>query len=885
MKGKKNDIKNIYFGGVDSLSLDDVDFEDSNEESTICKTKKKLDRRVNTAITCEHGKCHSMYKRRSVRLVPATVWSKILKVFPQAIAHSMESKTDECIGNCAACFQEKQQEELFPLKLTEWRDQIKLPGTLRDLYTKGGNDEEVGSITPPEIEIFLNDCALSGDASNKLTCYIVQCREIQRWRDAYDAVVKAKKARKTNNFIRNQLNELLFTSPSDDSESREWNFRSLICGDHKRSVGFPAPDNDAIRENVIELKEWLALLSAAKFGLLLEEEFRSFISSLSSLEKILHGNNSSTGLDQVTPTVSISIRGGVSRIDVQPSPCTDGCAVSLFGDEVLDNGIICKKIEEGKIAAPQAEVVPVDEDNGGSICKVIVHQIESGMSAEVAASQILLTLSSNEVEDAPNQGRRLRKRKARGSFPTHEIEMALNGNLAHFRLLLSQVSRESVCNQRLFMLPQALHHSSITELSHGSDEDTMLDLISKACGCCNAVAGGEDQTVHIIMTYTTKPNRGTGKRMTKEESDKEDAIIGILTKKACGGWKTADVAGRGKKPGKRQERGFQGLLLFMYCLLLQTCKYLNTSLLFPFNTNIIGTMLHSVTVNNSSSTEVEDNSNLEAKKVTHKDESMQQQQRPIESPPNHFDPEAKEKPNGGNETPMLIGGGVVEVKEFVDSSCQLEANANAIDVDKTKPMQQIPTPAETTTSQRRNLGPIHPQMQLPRMQMQQIPTPAQTATCHGRNLGPIHPQMQIPQMQMQQIPTPAQTATFYRRNFVPIHPQMQLPRMQMQQFPPPAHTATCRGQNLLPLLPQMQLPPGRQIIWMPVLVSVPPYASKGGGNSKSSKPSSRSKYKYRERKPRSCSICGMTTCKGSQNRTLCTENKTKQIDKMMATRR
>lgn len=90
----------------------------------------------------------------------------------------------------------------------------------------------------------------------------------------------------------------------------------------------------------------------------------------------------------------------------------------------------------------------------------------------------------------------------------------------------------------------------------------MLDLISKASGCCDTVAG-EDQTVHIIMTYdeidATKTNRGTGKRMTKEERDEEDAIIGILTEKACGGWKTANVADRGKKPGKCQERGFQGL--------------------------------------------------------------------------------------------------------------------------------------------------------------------------------------------------------------------------------------------------------------------------------------------------------------------------------------
>jgi len=270
-------------------------------------------------------------------------------------------------------------------------------------------------------------------------------------------------------------------------------------------------------------------------------------------------------------------------------------------------------------------------------------------------------------------------------------------------------------------------------------------------------------------------------------------------------------------------------------------------------------MLHSGTVNNSSSTEVEDDSNLEAKKVTHKDESMQRQQRPTESPPNHVDPEVKAKPNGGNETPMLIDGGVGEVEEFVDSSCQSEANANAIDVDKTKPMQQIPTPAETTTSQRRNSRHIHPSTQ-----MQQFPTPAQTATFYGRNFGPIHPQMQLPKKQIKPKP--------------------------MQQFPTPAHTATCRGQNLLPLLPQMQLPPRRQIIWVPFVVGDLPYASKGGGNGKSSKPSSRSKkYKYqmrtRERKARSCSICGMTTCKGSQNKRLCTKNQTKQIEKMMATRR
>jgi hypothetical protein len=570
MKGTKKEKKNIvYFGGVDSLNLDGLSIDENPKESSEqnkaeSSDNEGLDCQVNTTITCEHGKCHAMYKRRSVRLIPASVWSKILKVFPDAIPHEFEPKMEESLGNCIACFQEKQKEELFPVKLTEWRNQIKQPGTLRDLYTKGGNEGEACSNTPPEIEMFLEVCAHSGDKTNKLTCYIVQCREIQRWRDAYDCVVKAKKARKTNDFIRKQLNELLFNSFSDDAEAREWNFRSLTCDKHKRAVGFPSPDIDTINGDANKLKEWLSSLGAAKFELLLEDEFRIFITSLSSLEEILHGNNS-IGLDQVTPTLSISIQDGAPRVDVQPTPCTDGCAVSLFGDEYLDNGVICKKKEEGVAASTEAEVVPIDEDNDGPICKIFVHQIERGMNIDVAASTIALNASSNEVQEAANQRRGLRKRKAKGTFPVHEVEMAQDGNLAHFRLLLHQVSRESVRNQRLYLMSQQMDESSVTELTHVSDEETMLDLISKS-SCNDDSTVKEEQTVHIIMSYddsdsATLNKRGTGKRMTKEERDEEDAIIATLTDKACGGWKTADVVEKGKKSGSRQERGFQGTFL------------------------------------------------------------------------------------------------------------------------------------------------------------------------------------------------------------------------------------------------------------------------------------------------------------------------------------
>lgn len=562
MKGIKKGKKDVsYYGGVDDVNLEGVGTEATNQNGTSEQMKTEssdnagLDCQVNTSITCEHSKCLAMHKRRSVRLVPGSVWSKILKVFPDAISHKFEPKMEESLGNCAACFQEKQKEELFPVKLTEWRNQIKEPGTLRDLYTKGGNGGEACSNTPPEIDMFLEVCAHSGDKRNKLTCYIVQYREIQRWRDAYDCVVKAKKARKTNDFIRKQLNDLLFNFSSDDGSAREWNCRPLICDKHRRAVGFPSPDVDA-------MKQWLSSMSFAKFELLLEDEFRSFISSLSFLEAILHGE-SSTGLGQFTPTVSISIQDGAPSVNVQPTLCTDGCAVSLFGDEYLDNGIICQKEAEAVAAPAKAEVVPVEEDNDGPICKVIVHQIERGMSVDVAASSIAVNASSNEVQEATNQRRGLRKRKAKGAFPTHVVEMALDGNLAHFRLLLYQVSRESVRNQRLYIMTQQLEEPSVTELTHASDNDTMQHLILKST-CNDNFTTEEEHTIHVIMSYEdsdAQNKRGAGKRMSKEEKDEEDAIIATLSDKACGGWKTADVVGRGKKSRTRQERGFQGTFL------------------------------------------------------------------------------------------------------------------------------------------------------------------------------------------------------------------------------------------------------------------------------------------------------------------------------------
>lgn len=566
MKGIKKAKKDVsHYGGIDDVNLEGVGTEATNLIGTGEKMKTEssdnagLDCQVNTTITCEHSKCLAMHKRRSVRLVPGSVWSKILQVFPNAISHKFEPKMEESLGNCAACFQEKQKEELFPVKLTEWRNQIKEPGTLRDLYTKGGNEGDACSNTPPEIDMFLEH---SGDKGNKLTCYIVQCREIQRWRDAYDCVVKAKKARKTNDFIRKQLNDLLFNFSSDDSSARKWNFRSLLCDKHRMAVGFPSPDIDAINDDFNELKKWLSSMSAAKFELLLEDEFRSFIASLSCLEAILHGD-SSTGLGQFTPTVSISIQDGTPSVNVQPTLCTDGCAVSLFGDEYLDNGIICQK-EEGAVAAPaKAEVVPIEEDNNGPICKIIVHQIESGMNIDVAASSIAVNTSSHEAQEATNQRRGLRKRKAKGAFPNHVVEMALDGNLAHFRLLLYQVSRERVRNQRLYIMTQQLEEPSVTELTHASDDDTMQDLISKST--CNDNFTTEDEhTIHVIMSYedsAAQNKRGAGKRMSKEERDEEDAIIATLSDKACGGWKTADVVDRGKKVRKRQERGFQGTFL------------------------------------------------------------------------------------------------------------------------------------------------------------------------------------------------------------------------------------------------------------------------------------------------------------------------------------
>ena len=117
----------------------------------------------------------------------------------------------------------------------------------------------------------------------------------------------------------------------------------------------------------------------------------------------------------------------------------------------------------------------------GPLCKIHIHEIHSGLDVVVATSLIIAEISSDqETQQTSSNGRPKRSRKARGdkgSFPTLEIEMALDGNLAHFKLLLNQSKGKKLFDQRLVLISPG---SSVEaqELTKDSDRKTMKELVA-----------------------------------------------------------------------------------------------------------------------------------------------------------------------------------------------------------------------------------------------------------------------------------------------------------------------------------------------------------------------------------------------------------------------
>ena len=493
-----------------------------------------------------------MHNGRSVRLICGRVWWKINKLFSKALPHPFEYKTSNATGNCAQCHLDAEEERLLPEKLNEWTNTI-LQSALVELLRRG---KQVFKLYPSEV-----DHLLQNHAEGPLSLRAVPQADVQLWRDCFRIVEKASK--KNSDVIRKQVFDVI---PSKSL--------SLICIKHQLTAGVPSlPERG-------DVTIWLEELNRLNVELLLDDEYEGLLHSLSVLESTLHiGNGSKPPSLNIQPPPSVSIRLQERRpiVAIHPQACIYGCSSCLSDFECINLGMLSHS-SQSKRAKPAHEAEIVDEAPKGPLCKIFVHEVENGTSVDVAASSIMVNVFSNNSPSLTVTGRPRRSRKARGEegciYSTEDFEMALDGNLAHLRLLLHHYKGKKLLRQRLFLLhicsPEGKEKPSAKELTHEYNIKSMHEIAISFAHDSDSIVGStdklQDHTIHLILSYDdgvpNKPNNRT--RSNQEEIDEEDSLALALFDVACGGWKS-DVGSVsiGVKPIKRprQERGFQGTFL------------------------------------------------------------------------------------------------------------------------------------------------------------------------------------------------------------------------------------------------------------------------------------------------------------------------------------
>ena len=457
-----------------------------------------------------------MHNSQKRRLITGDMWRKISKAFPEAVAHRYEHPRDDATGNCEQCLLEKEKDKLFPQKIVEWKDNILQSETLNELLERGS--------TSPNSYPSAVDIALLHNSEEPMSCRVLHGVDVQRWRNCVD--VASKFTKKKAKASRQRLNELMFISSNSSSLGREFRFRPLTC-EHSRAVV------DIPREE--EVPSWLQKLNESGLELLFDQEYEELVQSISTLESILYYDGSANFPS--APTICLRVEESKSSTNVTPRICHRGCKFSLFNDEILEEGKIVPKPKQVKRPAKKD---PGEEAPKGPLCKIHIHQIDSGSDDLLATSLIKIDIR----------------------FPTHELEMALDGNLAYFRLLLKQNKGKKLFNQRLFLICSDSSVEAQELLPDKSNLKTMQELA--ASGSSNVEAStNSDCELHMALTYRTSnlPN-SSDRRLRLEEREGEVGLIAI----ACGGWKTADgsndvVVGGKKTKRLRQERGFRGTFL------------------------------------------------------------------------------------------------------------------------------------------------------------------------------------------------------------------------------------------------------------------------------------------------------------------------------------
>ncbi len=468
-------------------------------------------------------------------------------MFPTAIPHIYERKGHEAIGNCAQCYLAEEEKLAFLQKLRDWNCKVSHSDSLNALLRRG--KPSVRNY-PSEMEF-----GMQNKPATFILC-ILHHDVVQRWRDAVHVIGKLNNKKACT--VKQELSNLLFISTDATPSVREWKCRQIICEKHKMTVGIPLPPQHG------DAKKWLEDLYKADFELLHEDEHAELRISLELLESILCCKIDKAPLPQhiiSPPTVSMQFKEEGETIVIKPHiciVCNAACShIALAGD-----------LEITPKSTHATELKP-EKKMDGPMCKIFVYEVENGTSIDVATSLIAVNVSEDNAPSsvfASDRPRRSRKcRVGEGSFPFDEIDMALDGNLAHLRLLLHQQKGKKLLGQRLFLLRMSAPHS-YEALDYASNLKSMHEIVFESAPLIEERNDLTDCiTLHLVLSYDDSSSGKRRRKLTPEEETEQEALHFSLLEIAYAGWNADNSNGKNvrgpRMKQRRQERGFQGTFL------------------------------------------------------------------------------------------------------------------------------------------------------------------------------------------------------------------------------------------------------------------------------------------------------------------------------------
>jgi hypothetical protein len=186
---------------------------------------------------------------------------------------------------------EKDEEDLFPIRLNGWKSNIKQ--------------------TPTLMAIVQNQYSPTTDKGNDLR--ILHREEVQGWRDAYSYLQKSKK-NVSNNTVRERLLQLC---PSSSS--------LLICKEHGKSIGLPSFSQSDIS---------IGSLTEYNLEAFSEDDYAILMDSITFLASTIQQNATQVADRKKAPMATVQQDGeDLFLIHFEPELCDGGCVLESCAEE------------------------------------------------------------------------------------------------------------------------------------------------------------------------------------------------------------------------------------------------------------------------------------------------------------------------------------------------------------------------------------------------------------------------------------------------------------------------------------------------------------------------------------------------------------------------